>query len=50
MEIVFEEIEVGLGPQKNFAQMDENGNVKDGIWGQVVHLNPPMKEKAKDEI
>jgi len=38
---------MGLDTQKNFAEMDEDGNMVDGIWSQVVCLNPPVKSKPK---
>jgi hypothetical protein len=33
-----------------FAQCDKNGNVEDGIRGQLVQLNPVNKKKAAEEI
>jgi len=50
MEQVFEKIEMWLDVQKSFAQLNINGDVEDGIWGQVVCLNSPVKEKAAEEI
>jgi len=50
VEEVFEKIKMGFDPQESFAQMDENRNVKDGVWGQVMRLNPPVKKKVTEEI
>ena len=34
-----EKLNIGLDGQKSFAQVYEDGNVEDRIWGQVVCLN-----------
>jgi hypothetical protein len=36
--------------KKAFAKRDKNRNVKDGIGGQLVKLNPIDKEKTAEEI
>ena len=36
--------------EEAFAKCDENRNVKDGIGGQLVQLNPVNKKKAAEEI
>jgi hypothetical protein len=46
MEEILKQIEVGLNPQESFAKMDKDKDVKNGIWGQVMHLNPPMVKRA----
>ena len=43
-------IEMGLDAQKSFTQVYEDGNVEDGIWGQVVCLNPLVKKKTMEEV
>jgi len=50
MEEILKQIEVGLNPQENFAKMDKDRNVKNGIWSQVMHLNSPVMKKAPEEI
>ena len=51
MEEILKQIEVGLNPQESSAKMDKDKDVKNGIWGQVMHLNPPpMVKKAPEEI
>jgi hypothetical protein len=41
MKEILEKIKVGLNPLEGFTQVDKNRDVKDGIRGQVMHLNPP---------
>ena len=41
---------MGFNPQKSLAQMNKNRDIKDGIRGQVMHLNPPVVKKATEEI
>jgi hypothetical protein len=36
--------------EEAFAKCDKNGNVKDGIGGQLVQLNPINEKKAAEEI
>ena len=50
MKKMLEKVEVGLDPQIGFTKMDKNRNVKDGIRGQVMHLNLPMMQEALEEI
>ena len=50
MEEILKQIEVGLNPQKSFTKMDEDRDVENGVWGQVMHLNPPMEKEAPKEI
>ena len=50
MEKILKQIEVGLNPQKSFTKMDEDRDVENGVWGQVMHLNPPMENEAPKEI
>ena len=49
MKEILDQIEVGLNPQESFAKMDEDRDVKNGIWGQVMHLNPPNGEGGHEE-
>ena len=41
---------MGLDPQESFAKMDKNGDMQNGVRGQVMHLNPPMMQKTSEEI
>ena len=50
MKEILEQIKVGLNPQESFAKMNKDRDVKDGIRGQVMHLDPPMMKKASEEI
>ena len=50
MKEILEQIEVGLNPQESFAKMDKDRDIKNGIRGQVMHLNPPMVKEAPEEI
>ena len=36
--------------ETSLTKMDKNVDMKDGIWGQVVCLNPLVEEKAMEEI
>jgi hypothetical protein len=35
-----------LDAQEALAKSDEDGDMKDRIWGQLVQLNPVDKEEA----
>ena len=50
MKEILKQIEMGLDPPKGFTQVDKDRDVKDGIRGQVMHLNPPMEKEASEEI
>ena len=50
MEEVLEKIEVGLNPQESFTEIDKDRDVKNRIRGQVMHLNPPVMNKAPEGI
>ena len=50
MEKMLKQIEMGFDPQKSFKKMNKNRDMKDGIWGQVMYLNPPMMQKISEEI
>ena len=41
---------MGLNPQESFTQMNKDRDVKDGIRGQMMHLNPSMVKEAPEEI
>jgi hypothetical protein len=49
MEEILKQIKVGLNPQESFAKMDKDRDVKNGICGQVMHLNPPMVKEARNK-
>ena len=50
MEKMFEEIEMGLDAYKSFAKVHEDGDVKDGVWSQVVCLNSPVIQNTTKEM
>ena len=50
MEEILEKIEVRFDPQERLAEMDTDGNMKNRVRGQVMHLNPPMVKKSPKEI
>ena len=50
MKKVLKQIKMGLDPQEGFTQVDKDRDVKDGIRGQVMHLNPPVVKEATEEI
>ena len=50
VEEIFEKMKMGFNPQKSLAQMNKNRDVEDGVWGQVMHLNPIVKKKTTEEI
>ena len=50
MKEILEQIKVGLNPQESFTKMDKDRDVKDGIRGQMMHLNPSMVKEAPEEI
>ena len=41
---------MGPDPQEGFTQVDKDRDVKDGIRGQVMHLNPPVVKEATEEV
>ena len=41
---------MGLDPQESFTKMDKDRDMKNVIWGQMMHLNPPMMKKTSKEI
>ena len=50
MKEILKQVEVGLNPQEGFTQEDKDRDVKDGIRGQVMHLNPPVMKEASKKI
>jgi len=50
MKEILKQVEVGLNPQEGFTQVDKDRDVKDGIRGQVMHLNPLVVKEATEEI
>ena len=50
MEEMLKKIEMGFDPQISLAQMNKDGNVEDGLRGQVVCLNPLVKKKATEKV
>jgi len=50
MKKVLKQIKMGLDPQEGFTQVDKDRDVKDGIRGQVMHLNPPVVKEAMEEV
>jgi len=43
---MLEQIEMMLDAQKSYAQVDEDGNMKNRVWGQVMCLNPTVEKKT----
>ena len=43
------EFEIGLDAQKSFAQMHEDENVRKGIGGQVMKLDPVVAQESREE-
>ena len=50
MEKMLEKIKIGFDPQKGFANMYKNRNMKDGIGGQMMNLNPLVMQKTSKEV
>ena len=50
MKKVMKQIKMGLDPKEGFTQVDKDSDVKDGIRGQVMHLNPPVVKEATEEV
>ena len=50
MEEMAEKLKMGLDAQKSFAQVHEDGDLKDGVWGQVVCLNSPVIQNTTKEM
>jgi hypothetical protein len=44
-----EEIPMGFNSEESFAEMDEDGNVTNGIWVEVMELKPVEIKKASEE-
>jgi hypothetical protein len=49
MEEEAEKIPVGLDSEEGFTEMDENGNVADGVRVEVMKLKPVIIEKKEQE-
>jgi len=49
MEKKAEELKMGLDAQKSFAQMYENRKMNKRIWGQVVELDPVVRQEPKEK-
>ena len=41
---------VGVNAEVGFADSNEDGQMEDGVWGQLPKLNPIGKEKAAKEL
>jgi len=50
MEKMLEKIKMGFDTQKCFTKMYKNRNMKDGIRGQMMNLNPPVMQKTSKEV
>ena len=50
IEKMLKQIEMGLDSHICFTKMNNNQDVEDRIWGQVVCLNPPMIKKASEKV
>jgi len=43
------ELKMGLDAQKSFAQMYEDGNMNKRNWGQVLKLDPVIRQEPREE-
>ena len=50
MKKVAEKIEMGLDPQKSFAQMHEDRHMYKRIWGKMVKLDSIIIQESRKEI
>ena len=50
MKKVAEKIEMGLDPQKSFAQIHEDRHMYKRIWGKMVKLDPLIIQQSRKEI
>ena len=50
MEKKMEELEVGLDAKKSFAQMYEDRKMNERIGGQMVELDPVIRQEPREEI
>jgi hypothetical protein len=41
---------VGVNAEVGLADGDKNGQVEDGVWGQLPKLNPVREEKVAEEL
>jgi hypothetical protein len=49
MEQEAKQLKIGLNAQKSFAQMYKDGNMNKRIWGQVVKLDPVIRQEPREE-
>jgi hypothetical protein len=47
---MMEQMKMRLDADKSFTQMCEDGNMKDGLWGQMMQLDSPEFQKSMKEI
>jgi len=45
-----EKVEMWQDAKESFRQMCENGEMKNGLWGQMVQLDFPKTQKSLKEI
>ena len=50
IEEVLEKVEMWQDAKESFRQMCENGEMKNGLWGQMVQLDFPKTQKSLKEI
>jgi hypothetical protein len=43
-------VPVGVNAEEGLTYRDENGEVEDGIWGQLPELDPVGETKASEEF
>jgi hypothetical protein len=41
---------VGVNAELSLADSDKDGQMEDGVWGQLPKLNPIRKKKAAEEL
>ena len=44
-----EKLKMGLDAQKSFAQMYKDGNMNKRIWGQLLKLDPVIRQEPREE-
>jgi hypothetical protein len=41
---------VGVNAEESLADGDENGEVENGVWGQLPKMNPIREKKDREEL
>ena len=40
---------MGIDAQKSFTEMDEDGDMENGVWGKIYKVNVVVVKKAAEE-